>query len=136
MFKNIFLQSFYELRNERPTTSSSLRRDPFPLRSLAMERVVEYMLKIQKSPSNRLPRIAWEASKKIQKTNKSKILCSSSMQYLETMVWNFKMKCNTLASCFITRFPCKQGLFAMKMYRDIGKTWRLILHALYYICCI
>ena len=32
---------------------------------------------------HRLPRIAWEASKKIQKTHKSKILCSGWMQDME-----------------------------------------------------
>ena len=48
-----------------------------------MERVVEYMLKVQKSPSHRFPKIAWEASKKIQKTYKSKFFCSSWMQDME-----------------------------------------------------
>ena len=33
MSKNIFLQSFYKLRNKRYISSSSLRRDHFPLRS-------------------------------------------------------------------------------------------------------
>ena len=36
--------------------------------------------KVQKSPSYRIPKIAWEASKKIQKTYKMKILCSGWMQ--------------------------------------------------------
>ena len=57
------------------------------LEIMAMERVVEYMLKLQKSPSHQLPRIVWEASKKIQKMHKSKILCSSWMQDIEKMVW-------------------------------------------------
>ena len=48
-----------------------------------MERVVEYMLKVQKSSWHLLPRIAWEANKKIQKMHKSKILCSSWMQDME-----------------------------------------------------
>ena len=47
------------------------------------ERVVEYMLKVPISPSHWLPRIAWEASKKIQKTHRSKMLCSSWMQDME-----------------------------------------------------
>jgi hypothetical protein len=34
---------------------------------MAMERVVVYMFKVKKSPSHRLPRIAWEASKKTPK---------------------------------------------------------------------
>ena len=45
-----------------------------------MERVVKYMLKMRQSPSHRLPRIAWEASKKVQKMHKSKILSSGWMQ--------------------------------------------------------
>ena len=48
-----------------------------------MERVVEYMLKVQKSPSHRLPRIACEVRKNIQKMYKSKMLCSDWMQDLE-----------------------------------------------------
>ena len=48
-----------------------------------MERVVAYMFKVKKSPSHRLPRIAWEARKKIQNTHKSKILCSGWMQDME-----------------------------------------------------
>ena len=44
---------------------------------MAIERVVEYMLKVQKSSSHWLPKIAWEANRKIQMTYKSKILCSS-----------------------------------------------------------
>ena len=37
----------------------------------------------QKDPKE-LPRIVWEASKKIQKTHKNKILCSRWMQDMET----------------------------------------------------
>ena len=54
-----------------------------PTELMAMERVLEYMLKIQKTPSHRLPRIAWEASKKIQKMHKSKLLCSGWMQDMQ-----------------------------------------------------
>ena len=54
-----------------------------PIEIMAMERVVECMLEVQKSPSHRLPRIAWEANKKIQKTHKRNILCSGWMQDLE-----------------------------------------------------
>ncbi|MCO5590826.1 hypothetical protein L7F22_044801 [Adiantum nelumboides] len=45
-----------------------------------MERVVEYMIKMRQNPSHQLPTIAWEASKKVQKTHKSKILSSGWMQ--------------------------------------------------------
>ena len=48
-----------------------------------MERVVEYMLKVQKCLSHRLPRIAWEASKNIQKMDKSKIFYSGWMEGME-----------------------------------------------------
>ena len=40
---------------------------------MAMERVVEYTLKVQNSLSHRLPRLTWEASKKIQQTIKAKL---------------------------------------------------------------
>ena len=52
---------------------------------MAMERVVEYILKHQKSPSHQLPRIACEARKNIQKTHKSTILCSSWIQDMEKL---------------------------------------------------
>ena len=53
---------------------------------MAIERVVEYMLKVHKSPSHRLPRIAWEVSKMIQNTcYKSKILYFNWMQDME--IW-------------------------------------------------
>ena len=45
----------------------------FPIEIKTMERVVEYMLKVQKSLSYRLLRITQEVSKKM---HKSKILCS------------------------------------------------------------
>ena len=54
-----------------------------PIEIMAMERVIEYMLKVQKSPSHRLPRIALEANKKIQETHKSKFLCFGWMQDVE-----------------------------------------------------
>mgnify|MGYP000099513026 CR=1 FL=1 len=50
---------------------------------MATERVVECMLKVQKSPSHRLPKIEWEASKMIQNTHKSNVLCSCWMQDME-----------------------------------------------------
>ena len=48
------------------------------------------MLKVQKSPSHQLPKIAWEASKNVQKTHQSKIACSSWMQAIEKWFgrWN------------------------------------------------
>ncbi|MCO5564118.1 hypothetical protein L7F22_017774 [Adiantum nelumboides] len=47
---------------------------------MGMERVVEYMIKMRQNLSHRLPTIAWEASKKVQKTHKSKILSSGWMK--------------------------------------------------------
>ena len=50
---------------------------------MAIERVLENMHKVPKSPSPKLPRIAWETRKKIQNAHKSKILCTSWMQDME-----------------------------------------------------
>ena len=47
---------------------------------MAIERVVEYVLKVRNFLSHRLPKVEWEASMKIQKTYKSKILSSGWMQ--------------------------------------------------------
>ena len=92
-----------------PYTLLLLKTGSLPIEIIAMERVVEYMLKIQKCPSHWLPRITWEASKKIQKMYKSKILCSRWMQdmgkglvrrdathllhdaSLHSVVWNFNV---------------------------------------------
>ena len=60
-----------------------LEMGSLPIEMTAMERVVAYMFKVQKRLSHRLPRIAWDASKKIQKTHKSKKLCSGWMQDME-----------------------------------------------------
>ena len=54
-----------------------------PIEIMAIERVVEYMLKVQKSSSHRISKISREASKKIQRTYKSKFLCLGWMQDME-----------------------------------------------------
>ena len=51
MSKNIFLQSFFKLSNKRHTPSSL--RWELPVKIVGIERVVEYMLKVQ-IPSHRL----------------------------------------------------------------------------------
>ena len=71
MSKNIFLPSFYRLRNKRPTPSPSLRRNHFPLRSWPWKELLNTCLRFKKSPSHWLSRICMEASK---------VLCSNWMQ--------------------------------------------------------
>ena len=66
---------FLRVKKQMPSTLL-LETGSLPIEITAMERVVEYMLTFQKSPSHQIPRIAREASKKIQKTHKSRILCS------------------------------------------------------------
>ena len=58
-----------------------------PIEITAMERVVQYMLKVQKCPSHRLPRIAWEASKRIQKTHKKQNFVFQLDARYGKMVW-------------------------------------------------
>ena len=58
---------------------------------MAMERVAEYMLKVLKSPSHRLPRIEWEACKNIQDTQKQIFVFRLEARYGK-MVW--KTGCN------------------------------------------
>ena len=85
-FENVqkhFLTKFLQVKKQTPYTLLLLETGSLPIEIMAMERVVAYMFKVKKSPSHRLPRIAWEASKKIQKTHKSKILCSGWMQDIE-----------------------------------------------------
>ena len=60
-----------------------LETGSLPIEITTIERVVQYMLNVQKCPSHRLPRIVWEESKKIPKTHKSKFFCSSWMQDIE-----------------------------------------------------
>ena len=86
---------------------------------MTMERVIEYMIKVQKSPSHEHPWIVWEASKNMQNIHKRKCLCSSWMQDMGYMVW--KIRCTTLASWCMMGFLCKGGFFEMAKYHDIGK---------------
>ena len=78
----LYLTKFPQVKKQMPYTLL-LETGSLSIEIMAMKRVVEYMLKVQKCPLHRLPRFAWEASKKIQKTHKSKILCSSWMQDME-----------------------------------------------------
>ena len=64
------------------------------------------LLKIQKSPSHRLPRIAWEASKKFQKMHKSKFLCSSLMQDMEK--WFGRWDATHLLNHFFSNITTKE----------------------------
>ena len=63
-----------------PSTCHITTTGSLPIEAMAMERVVEYMHKVQKGSSRRLLGIVWEVSKKIQKTHKSKFLCFGWMQ--------------------------------------------------------
>ena len=67
-----------------------LKTGSLPIEIMAIKWVVEYMLKVQNSPSHQLLRIAWEASKKIQKTHKRKFSYSHSMQDMKKWFgeWN------------------------------------------------
>ena len=49
------------------------------------------MLKVQKSPSHQLSRIAWEASKKIQTTHKTCDLNLVLHEETITHIWTFEM---------------------------------------------
>ena len=79
MSKNIFLQSFYMLRNKRHT-SSSLRRYHFPLRSWPWKGLLNACLRFKNAPHIDFLELRGEASKKMQKTHKTKILCSGWIQ--------------------------------------------------------
>lgn len=81
-FENVqkrFLTNFFQVKTQTPYMLLLLESGSLSIEVLGMQRVVEYMLKIRRSPSHRLPRIAYEASQKVQKTSKSKILSSGWM---------------------------------------------------------
>ncbi|RYA37889.1 hypothetical protein DD603_24155, partial [Enterobacter cloacae complex sp. 2DZ2F2B] len=81
-FENVqkrFLTNFLQVKTQTPYMLLLLESGSLPIEVLGMERVVEYMRKTQRSPLHRLPRIAYEASQKVQKTCKSKILSSGWM---------------------------------------------------------
>ena len=69
-----FLTNFFQVKTQTPYKLFLLESGSLPIEVLGMQRVVEYMLKIRDSPLHRLPKIAYEASQKVQKTSKSKIL--------------------------------------------------------------
>ncbi|MCO5561969.1 hypothetical protein L7F22_015595 [Adiantum nelumboides] len=82
-FENVqkrFLTNFFQVKTQTPYMLLLLESGSLPIEVMGMERVVGYMLKMQKRASHRLPKIAWEASKKVQKTHKSKLLSSGWMQ--------------------------------------------------------
>ena len=78
-----FLSNFFQVKAQTPYTLLLLESGSLPIEVMAMERLVGYMLRVQKLLPHRLPRIAWEASQKKQKTHKSKILSSGWMQDIE-----------------------------------------------------
>ena len=60
-FENVqkhFLTKFPQVKKQTPYILLLLDTTSWPIESMAMERVAEYMLKFQKHPSHRLPRIA------------------------------------------------------------------------------
>ncbi|MCO5587893.1 hypothetical protein L7F22_041845 [Adiantum nelumboides] len=82
-FENVqkrFLTNFLQVKTQTPYMLLLLESGSLPIEVMGMERVVEYMIKMRLNPSHRLPTIAWEASKKVQKTHKSKILSLGWMQ--------------------------------------------------------
>ena len=85
-FENVqkhFLTKFLQVKKQTPYTLLLLETGSLPIEITAMERVVQYMLKVKKCPSHRLPRIAWETSKNIQKTHKRNFLCFGWIQDME-----------------------------------------------------
>ncbi|MCO5550705.1 hypothetical protein L7F22_004195 [Adiantum nelumboides] len=82
-FENVqkrFLINVFQVKTQTSYMLLLLESGSLPIEVMGMERVVGYMLKMQKRASHRLPKITWEASKKVQKTHKSKILSSGWMQ--------------------------------------------------------
>ena len=129
MSKNILLESFYKLRNKCYTPSSYLRRDHFPLSMWLWKGLLNTWLRLKQRPPHQLPRIAWNASKEIQKMHKSKFLCPGWMQDLGKWfgAWD--------ATHLVHDTSLDLRPFATTMYVDMGKMWRFTLHTSYYTCC-
>ncbi|MCO5599234.1 hypothetical protein L7F22_053335 [Adiantum nelumboides] len=76
-FENVqkrFLTNVFQVKTQTPYMLLLLESGSLPIEVMGMERVVGYMLKMQKRASHWLPKIAWEASKKVQKMHRSKLL--------------------------------------------------------------
>ncbi|MCO5599235.1 hypothetical protein L7F22_053336 [Adiantum nelumboides] len=76
-FENVqkrFLTNVFQVKTQTPYMLLLLESGSLPIEVMGMERVVGYILKMQKRASHWLPKIAWEASKKVQKMHKSKLL--------------------------------------------------------------
>ena len=73
------LTNVFQVKTQTPYMLLLLESGSLPIEVLGMQRVVEYMLKTRDSPLHWLPKIAYEASQKVQKTSKSKILSSGWM---------------------------------------------------------
>ena len=74
-----FLTTFLKVKSQTPYRLLLLETGTLPIEIMGIERVTAYMLKVKTSPQNRLPHIAWEASNKVQKTHKSKLLSTGWM---------------------------------------------------------
>ena len=63
-----------------------------------------------------------------------KVLCSDRMQDMKKSFGRWDAT-HLFHDASINSFV-KDAFFAMPMYHDMGKMWRLTLHTLYYICCM
>ena len=131
-FENVqkhFLRKFIKVTLQTSYTLLFLETKPLPTKITPMGRVVKYMLKVQKSPLCRLPRITLNVTKKIQKTYKSKTLYSILVQNLEDGM-------QPLASWYINRFSVNEVLSQDQSIMIYGKntitrTSYIMLHILH-----
>ncbi|MCO5571718.1 hypothetical protein L7F22_025465 [Adiantum nelumboides] len=93
--KRFLTNFFFQVKTQTPYMLLLLESGSLPIEIMRMERVVGYMLKMQKRASHRLPKIAWEASKIIQKTTQKQIIEFRMDARYQEVVW--KMGCITLA---------------------------------------
>ena len=74
-----FLSNFFQVKAQTPYTLLLLESGSLPIEVMSKERIIAYMLKMQKHPSHWIPKLTWKASKRVQKTHKSKILSSGQI---------------------------------------------------------
>ncbi|MCO5596688.1 hypothetical protein L7F22_050756 [Adiantum nelumboides] len=125
-FENVqkrFLTKFFQVKTQTPYMLLLLESGSRPIEVMGMERVVGYMLNMQKKASHWLPKIAWEASKKVQKS-------SGWMQDIKKWFGRWDVL-HLLYDA--SRDPNVNEAFLQQ--HSLGDIGRLTLHTLYYTCC-
>ena len=127
-FENVekyFLTKFLQVEDQTPYTLLLLRTCRLPICIMAMKEFTCFI---------KILKLLCKQEKMIQKSHKSKNLCSSLMEDMET--WFRRWDTIHLRHYASIDSSMNKVCFAIPMYHDMGEMWRLTFHRLCYICCM